>query len=97
MVNHRNMNMKMKQLLNYLMFVLLAMSFAGCQKDNIVLIDPINTEEDDITNIEFSQTVYVTYSLRENASVTGANEDFTVTISGNDVTIVYSGDEYVMY
>ncbi|KWW27907.1 MAG: lipoprotein [bacterium P201] len=87
----------MKQFLNYLLFVMLGLFVAGCQKDNIVLIDPINTEEDDITNIEFSQTVYVTYSLRENASVTGANEDFTVTISGNDVTIVYSGDEYVMY
>lgn len=89
--------MKMKQFLNYLLFVMLGLFVAGCQKDNIVLIDPINTEEDDITNIEFLQTVYVTYSLRENASVTGTNEDFTVTISGNDVTIVYSGDEYVMY
>ena len=68
----------------------------GCAKDNIVLIDPI-TEEDDITNIEFTQTVDVTYSLSENASVTGTNEDFTVSVSGNDVTIVYSGDEYVMY
>lgn len=89
--------MKMKQFLNYLLFVMLGLFVAGCQKDNIVLIDPINTEEDDITNIEFSQTVYVTYSLRENASVTGTNEDFTVTTSGSDVTIVYSGDEYVMY
>ena len=86
----------MKRFLNYF-FLASLLVLLGCAKDNIVLIDPINAEEDDITNTEFTQTVYVTYSLRENASVTGTNEDFTVTISGNDVTIVYSGDEYVMY
>lgn len=91
------MNTKMKQFLNYWLCVMLAVSVASCQKDNIVLIDPINTEEDDITNIEFTKTVYVTYSLSEDASVTGTNEDFEVTVSGNDVTIVYSGEEYVMY
>ena len=76
---------------------MLAVLVASCQKDNIVLIDPINAEEDDITNIEFTKTVYVMYSLSEDASVSGTNEDFTVTVSGNDVTIVYSGEEYVMY
>ena len=86
----------MKRILNFFLLVSLLV-LLGCAKDNIVLIDPINTEEDDITSIEFAQTVYVAYSLSENASVTGTNEDFTVSISGNDVTIIYSGDEYVMY
>ena len=91
------MNTKMKQFLNYWLCVMLAVTLGGCAKDNIVLIDPINAEEDDITNIEFTKTVYVMYSLSEDASVSGTNEDFTVTVSGNDVTIVYSGEEYVMY
>ena len=86
----------MKRFLNFF-FLLSLLVLLGCAKDNIVLIDPINTEEDDITNVEFTQTVYVAYSLSENASVSGTNEDFSVTVSGNDVTIVYSGDEYVMY
>ena len=89
----------MKRLLNCLMAVLLAMSFAGCQKDNIVLIDPIETDdsEDLIANTVFAQTVGVTFSTNGNAVVTGANDDFNVTVSGNDVTIVYAGEEYVMY
>ena len=87
----------MKQFINFWLYVMLAVTLGGCAKDNIVLIDPINAEEDDITNIEFTQTVYVMYSLGEDASVTGTNEDFTVTVSGNDVTIVYSGEENVMY
>lgn len=86
----------MKRFGGYIILFSLIMML-GCVKDSIVLIDPVNAEEDDITNIEFTQTVYVKYSLSENASVTGTNEDFTVTVSGNDVTIVYSGDEYVMY
>ena len=86
----------MKRILNFFLLVSLLV-LLGCAKDNIVLIDPINTEEDDITSIEFAQTVYVAYSLSENASVTGTNDDFSVTVSGNDVTIIYSGDEYVMY
>ena len=89
----------MKHLLNYLMLVLLAMSFAGCQKDNIVLIDPIDTDdsEDLIANTVFTQTVGVAFSSDGNASVTGTNDDFTVTVNGNDVTIIYAGEEYVMY
>ena len=71
----------------------------GCAKDNIVLIDPIETDdsEDIIANTVFTQTVDVAFSTDGNASVTGTNDDFTVTISGNDVTIVYSGEAYVMY
>ena len=89
----------MKRLLNCLMVVLLAMSFAGCQKDNIVLIDPIETDdsEDLIANTAFTQTVGVAFSSDGNASVSGTNNDFTVTVSGNDVTIIYAGEEYVMY
>ena len=70
----------------------------GCAKDNIVLIDPIETDdsEDLIANTTFAQTVSVVFSTNGNASVTGDNEDFSVTVSDNDVTIVYSGEEYVM-
>ena len=89
----------MKHLLNYLLFVLLATSFAGCQKDNIVLIDPIDTDdsEDLIANTVFTQTVGVAFSTDGNASVSGTNDDFTVTVNSNDVTIIYAGEEYVMY
>lgn len=89
----------MSRLLNYLLLVLLAMSFAGCQKDNIVLIDPIDTDdsEDLIANTVFTQTVGVAFSSDGNASVSGTNDDFTVTVNGNDVTIIYTGEEYVMY
>ena len=81
-----------------LLGVIVTLGFiTGCAKDNIVLIDPINSENDDIVNTEFTQTVYVAYSLTENASVTGTNEDFMVAVNGNEVTVVYSGEEYVMY
>ncbi len=75
------------------------MSFASCQKDNIALIDPIETDdsEDLIANTVFTQTVGVTFSTDGNADVSGTNDDFTVTVSGNDVTLVYAGEEYVMY
>ena len=89
----------MKPFLNHLLFVLLALLFASCQKDNIVLIDPIDTDdsEDLIANTMFTQTVGVAFSTNGDAVVTGTNEDFTVTVSGNDVTIIYAGEEYVMY
>ena len=86
----------MKKLLDC--FILVSLAFLlGCAKDNIVLIDPISSKDDDIANTEFTQTVEVVYSLTENASVSGTNDDFTVTVNGNDVTIIYAGEEYVMY
>ena len=93
------MRMKMKQLLNYLLFVMLGLSVASCQKDNIVLIDPIETDdsEDLIANTVFTQTVGVAFSANGDAVITNTNDDFTVAVNGNDVTIVYSGEEYVMY
>ena len=91
--------MKMKQILNCLLIVLLGLSVEGCQKDNIVLIDPIETDdsEDLIANTMFAQTVDVTFSTNGNAVVIGADDDFNVAVNGNDVTIVYSGEDYVMY
>ena len=88
----------MKRLLEFLLVFSLIL-LLGCAKDNIVLIDPIETDdsEDLIANTVFEQTVSVVFSTDGNATVTGDNEDFSVTISGNDVTIVYSGEEYVMY
>ena len=88
----------MKRLLNFLVMVSLSV-LLGCAKDNIVAIDPIETNdpEDDITNTSFALTVQVVFSESGDASVTGITDDFTVNISGNDVTIVYTGDEYVMY
>ena len=78
---------------------LLGLLLFGCQKDNIVTIDPVMVDDtdDDISNTTFTQTVYVTFSENSNASVTGTNEDFNVVVNGNHVTVVYSGDEYVMY
>lgn len=89
----------MKQFLKYLLSVMLGLSVVGCQKDNIVLIDPIETDdsEDLIANTVFTQTVGVAFSTNGNADVSGTNDDFTVTVSGNDVTIIYDGEEYVMY
>ena len=89
----------MKHFLNFLIAVLLAVTVAGCQKDNIVEIDPITTDtaDDDITNTTFALTVSVTFSESGDATVDGVTDDFAVTVSSNDVTIVYSGDEYVMY
>ena len=88
----------MKRLLNYWLIVSLSL-LLGCAKDNIVLIDPIETDdsEDLIANTTFAQTVSVVFSTDGNATVTGDSEDFSVTVNGNDVTIVYSGEGYVMY
>ena len=68
----------------------------GCEKDNIIWIDPI---EDDVivTDVDFSMTVNVVFSTTGSATVSGTNDDFDVTINGNDVTIVYSGDSTVLY
>lgn len=90
----------MKRTLVLWLFGILLLPFTGCQKDNIVLVDMITTsddENDDIANTTFAQTVYVTFSSKGNAAVTGTNDDFHVTTNGNDVTIVYSGDEHIMY
>lgn len=88
----------MKRLLYFWMFILLVL-LVGCAKDNIVLIDPIETDdsEDLVANTEFTQRVKVMFFTDENATVTGTNDDFTVNVSGNGVTVIYSGEEYVMY
>ena len=90
----------MKKTFVFWLFGILLLLFAGCQKDNIVLVDMITTsddESDDIANTTFAQTVSVTFSANGEASVTGTDEDFNVTMNGNDVTIVYSGEEHIMY
>lgn len=90
----------MKNFLNPLVLCfLLAFLGLGCSKDNIVSIDPIMTDDgdDNIENTEFMQTVQVVFNASGEATVTGTDADFTVSVSGNDVTIVYTGDEYVMY
>ena len=81
------------------MFVFVAVFIVGCAKDNIVLIDPIETDdsEDLIANTVFTQMVGVVFSTDGNATVTGTNDDFTASVNGNGVTIVYSGEEHVMY
>ena len=88
----------MKRFLIFLLFVPLSL-LLGCTKDNIVVIDPITTDdtEDDIENTTFSLTVQVVFSEYGDATVTGTTDDFATTINGNDVTIIYTGDEYVMY
>jgi hypothetical protein len=82
------------------LLVVLALFATGCQKDNIVSVDRIATSDDvndDIAGTTFAQTVFVAFSDHGNAIVTGATDDFTVTINGNDVTIIYLGEEYMMY
>ena len=88
----------MKRLLHLLLLVTLSL-LMGCAKDNIVHVDLFDNDDsdDDINNTVFTQTVGVVFSTEGNATVSGTNEDFWVTVTGNDVTIVYSGDEYVMY
>lgn len=71
--------------------------FVGCEKDNIIWIDPSGTEDVDITDVDYSMTVDVVFSSSGTATVSGTNDDFSVSIDGNDVTIVYSGDSIVMY
>ena len=92
--------MKMKQFLNYLLFVTLGLLVAGCQKDNIVSVALITSSDDvsdDIGGTTFAQTIYVAYHDNGNAIVTGTTDNFSVTINGNDVTIIYPGEEHVMY
>ena len=88
----------MKHFLNLFFWVSLFM-LSCCAKDNIVLIDPIETDdnEDLIANTVFTQMVGVTFSDHGNAVVTDTNDDFTVTVNGNEVTIIYAGEAYVMY
>ena len=89
----------MKHFLFFFATVLLVIFTASCAKDEIVLIDPIETDEseDIIANTMFTQKVDVVFSTEDNATVTETNDDFSVTVNGNDVTIIYTGEEYVMY
>ena len=89
----------MKRILKCLLFAVLAVSVVGCQKDNIVLIDPVETDDTDdyIANTTFTKTVSVAFSTDGDATVTGTNDNFTVSVEGNDVTLVYTGEEHVMY
>ena len=68
----------MKRLLNFWLIVSLSL-LLGCAKDNIVLIDPIETDdsEDLIANTTFAQTVNVVFSMDGNATVTDVNDDFS--------------------
>ena len=84
------------------LWLLVALAFfaTGCQKDNIISVDRIATSDDvsdDIAGTTFAQTIFVAFSDHGDAVVTGATDDFTVTINGNDVTIIYVGEEHVMY
>ena len=50
----------------------------GCAKDNIVMIDPIdsNDSDDDISEMVFAQTVDVVFSNSDGATVMGDNDGF---------------------
>ena len=88
----------MKRIWSILLALLwVAVTLVGCEKDNIIWIDPSGTEDVDIADVDFSMTVNVVFSTNGSATVTGTNDEFDVTINGNDVTIVYSGDSIVMY
>lgn len=74
------------------------MMLVRCAKDNIVLIDPIEVDDadDDIANTVFTRVVKVEFG-EAGATVTGADDDLTMTVNGNDVTVVYLGGDYVLY
>ena len=55
-----------------------------------------NKEDDDVTKVTFDRTVKVVFN-GGGASVTGASEEFTVSIDGAGVTITNKGDEAVIY
>ena len=55
-----------------------------------------NKEDDDVTKATFDRTVKVVFN-GGGASVTGASEDFTVSIDGAGVTITNKGNEAVIY
>jgi len=88
----------MKRLwLTLLALLWVSLMFVGCEKDNIIWIDPTEPGGEDVVDMDFSMTVNVVFSTSGTATVSGTNDDFSVTINGNDVTIVYSGDSTVMY
>ena len=91
----------MKRIIELFMISLLMITFVGCEKDIINLVDPYGTSEggdDDISYNDFGIDVRVVFSTTGAATVTGANgSDFEVTVNNNDVTIVYTGDTLVMY
>ena len=59
--------MIMKRLLKYWLFVILPVIIVSCQKDNIILIDPVEVDdsEDYIANTKFTKTVSVSLSTGE--------------------------------
>jgi hypothetical protein len=95
------MNVMMKRFFAFfVMFFAVAMLNVGCDKDIINIVDPSNSggnADEDISNIDFGVSVEVLFSTSGAATVTGTNDDFSVTVNGNDVTIVYSGGSTVMY
>ena len=78
------------------LFLLLAVSTASCEKDNIIYANVADTE-DDISNVSFDYTVSVTFSEGTTATVSGTDSDFSVSISANNVTIEYGGSANVRY
>ena len=60
--------------------------------------DKIDTDksDDNVANSTFDRTVKVTFN-GGSASVTGASDNFTVSVSGAGVTITNKGDESVIY
>lgn len=95
------MNVMMKRFFAFfVMFFAVAMLNVGCEKDMITIVEPSNSSgnaDDDISNVDFGLSVDVVFSTSGKATVSGTNDDFSVTVNGNDVTIVYSGDSTVMY
>ena len=90
----------MSNIFKKLFFSILAITtIVGCQKDNIIDIDPVDADnaDDYIANTVFSDTVHVYFTSNGEATVTGATDSHNVSVSGNGVTIAYDGEEAIMY
>ena len=89
----------MKQILFFAL--LFSILLTGCKKDSITIIEPtdstIEDGSDDYSGETFEKSISVEYSTSGNATVSGADSTFVVTIDNNQVTIVYSGSEQVEY
>lgn len=89
----------MKQHLLYLLILFALAASSGCERDLITLIDNSGSGDDGevIVDTTFSSVVNVVFSTTGDATVSGTDDNFNVTVNGNHVTIVYSGDSSIMY
>ncbi|MBQ4376809.1 MAG: carbohydrate-binding domain-containing protein, partial [Bacteroidales bacterium] len=70
----------------------------ACGKDDITTVSPSSDEGDvDYSDMTFNGVVNVVFSATDNAVVSGAGSNQTVSVSGNGVTIVNTGSDLIQY